>query len=81
LFAGERRKGRRKEARRPRKKILAEALLSLPQRPRFSMPGIEHRITQRGDIRRNVFSSDQDWYLEMLGEHSPPYLLPVLGWF
>jgi putative transposase len=54
----------------------------MARRPRFVVPGVPHHITQRGNNRQDVFSSEQDRirYLQILREHSRRQNVRILGW-
>jgi putative transposase len=51
----------------------------MPRIARVIVPGMPHHVTQRGNMRANVFHSDRDrtHYLELLGEYSRKYAVRI----
>ena len=54
----------------------------MPRRPRVTLPGVAHHVTQRGNNREIVFHSSDDrrFYLELLRRHAAHYGVSVLGY-
>jgi putative transposase len=54
----------------------------MPRTPRFIVPGLPHHITQRGNYRQPVFTSDGDrhFFLRRLNDRAQQYEIDVLAW-
>jgi len=54
----------------------------MPRRPRVVIPGVAHHITQRGNNRAPVFTSDRDRtrYLHLLARQCAAHQLRILGY-
>jgi putative transposase len=49
---------------------------------RLVIPGTPHHVTQRGNNRKQVFFSNQDYllYLQLFKDYATRYHLPLMGY-